>query len=83
MEDTYDADQAGIRLPPVSQSRLIARDEAEKAILQHQHACPFVTFDVEARLRKTEISLARLLGIVASAAFFGSIFGGLIGKLLR
>jgi hypothetical protein len=81
--DRGDADQEGTTLPPACQTRLIARDEAEKAIQQHLRLCPLATLQVEPRLRKVEIAMARLLGIVATAAFFGSIVGGLLGKLFR
>lgn len=82
MERT-DAEQEGITLPPQSTTRLIARDEAERAIQQHLRLCPLATLKVEDRLRGVEISLARLIGFMLGSGLLGGTAGALITKLIH
>jgi hypothetical protein len=82
MEDTYDADQAGIRLPPVNQTRAIAAEEAYRAIHKHAQECSFAKEEISKRLRYVEISLARLVGFLIGSGVLGGIAGGLTAKLI-
>lgn len=65
-----------------TETRLIAREEARQIILEHISLCPFVGLNVEDRLRKAEISLAKLLGVMIGTGLFGGTAGAGIIKLL-
>lgn len=80
--ERIDADQEGITLPPTSGARLVARDEAERAVDRHALNCPFAAARVEVRLRTLEISYARLLGFLLGSGILGGAAGGAVAKLL-
>jgi hypothetical protein len=80
-QDDQDSND-GIELTPVSEVRLVARDEAQKAIVQHLGLCPFARDDVNRRLRGMEITLARLIGFMFGAGLLGGAAGGTLQHLL-
>jgi len=59
-----------------NQVKLIAREEARLVIHEHLTLCPLNQLEIEPRLRKLEISYARLIGfmtgsgILSGASFF-------------
>ena len=61
-----------------TQLRAVARDEANKALLEHLRLCPFSTFQVETRLRGLEISYARLIGFMGGSGLLGGAVGAAI-----
>ena len=65
------------------QIRLLARDEANTLIIAHLQICPFVSNNVEERMRSTETKLARLFGFMAGSGILGGISGGAISKFIN
>lgn len=82
MPDRCDADQEGRTLQPSNLTRLIAREEAEKAIVQHLALCPFTKADVDERLRKVEIHFGTLIGFMLGSGALGGVTGAALTKLL-
>lgn len=82
MPDRSDADQEGRTLPPVSTTRMIARDEAERAIIQHLTLCPFASADVDKRLRSVEVRFGTLIGFMFGSGALGGLAGAGLTKLL-
>jgi hypothetical protein len=94
MPDRDDADQEGRTLPPHFQTRtmegeqqdyyrLIARDEANRAILQHLRLCPMVDQRIPDRLRALELSFWKLVGFMAGSGILGGLAGALLNKLIH
>jgi len=81
MPDRCDADQEGIKLAPASTYRMIAREEANGAILQHIHLCPFSVDDVNKRLRTIEMGLAKLVGFMIGSGLLGGVAGAVVNRL--
>lgn len=77
-----DADQEGVQLPPAYYTRLMAREEASKVILQHLDLCPFASLKIEERVRRIEGRFLALLGFMAGAGLLGGATGAMITRLL-
>lgn len=67
---------------PTDNVRLIARDEANKVILEHLALCPFARADVEERLRKVETRLATLIGLMVGSGVLGGATTFALSKLI-
>jgi len=80
--DRADAEQEGITLPPLETTRFIARNEAEKVILQHLNLCPFAALKIEERLRVIETRFATLVGIMIGSGLLGGVAGAAFSRLL-
>jgi hypothetical protein len=81
--DRCDAEQEGITLPPIQATRLIAREECISLIAAHTASCTLVRSQIEERLRKTETSLAKLIGFMMGSGLLGGLSGALLAKLLH
>jgi hypothetical protein len=81
--DRCDPDQEGITLPRTDMIRLIARDEASKAILTHLKLCPLVDQQVATRLRCLELSFWKLVGFMIGSGLLGGCAGSLLTNFLR
>ncbi len=80
--DRDDASQEGTTLPPVNQTILLARQEAERAILQHLALCPFANLQIEQRLRTLENRFSLLIGLMIGSGILGGVAGGAIQRLI-
>ncbi len=78
-----DADQELPSRPPQNTTRLIARDEANQAILSHLSLCPLARENVTARLTALEISYGRLIGFLLGSGILGGLAGGVVSKLIK
>jgi hypothetical protein len=78
--DRSDAEQEGIQLTPVSTTRLIARDEANAAILLHLKLCPLIEQDVARRLRSLELSFWKLTAFMLGSGVLGGAAGATVFK---
>ena len=94
MPDRDDAEQEGRTLPPVFEQRtietpqhelyrLIARDEASRAIIQHLRLCPMADQRIPDRLRALELSFWKLVGFMVGSGLLGGIGGALLGKVIH
>lgn len=63
--------------------RLIAKDEASKAILAHLSLCPLSTEQVSLRLRALEGRLSLLIGLMAGSGILGGATGALLTAALK
>jgi hypothetical protein len=63
--------------------RLVARDEANHAILTHLRLCPMVDQQIPARLHALELSFWKLVGFMAGSGLLGGVAGGLMAKLIK
>ena len=81
--DRDDADQEGITLPPTNATRMIARDEARRAIIEHLHLCPFSLDNLNERLRTIEMSFSRLVGFMLGSGLLGGVAGSIVAKLMH
>jgi hypothetical protein len=81
--DRSDAEQEGLQLEPQNLTRLIARDEANRAILQHLKLCPLAEQDVADRLRSLELSFWKLTGFMVGSGILGGGTGALLSQLLK
>jgi hypothetical protein len=79
--DRDDAEQEGITLPPLSTTRMIAREEANAIILQHLRLCPFAVEDIGKRLRSMELGFSKLLGFMLGSGILGGAAGAAVSKL--
>lgn len=74
-----DADQeAGRTLPNRTWIQMVAREEAERAILLHIGRCQFVQSDIEPRLRVVELSLSKLIGFMLGSGMLGGATGAMV-----
>jgi hypothetical protein len=80
--DRCDADQEGITLSPINQTRLIAEASARQVVIEHIGLCPFAKSDIEPRLRRLEINFGRLLGFMVGSGLIGGAAGGALIKAL-
>jgi hypothetical protein len=78
--DRCDAEQEGVTLPPVSMSRLIARQEANEAIIEHIGLCSFNKSQVEQRVRTLEMGYARLTGFMVGSGILGGASAAIVTK---
>jgi hypothetical protein len=78
--DRDDSVQEGITLPPVHMSRMIAREEADRAIIQHIDLCQFNRSDVDRRVRALEMGYARLVGFMLGSGALGGAAGAIAAK---
>ena len=62
--------------------RLVAKDEINKALIQHLALCPFSKDQVPNRLRQMELKFATLVGFMVGSGIIGGTVGALLGKLL-
>jgi hypothetical protein len=83
MPDRADSTQEGIDLPPISATRMIARDEAHQVILEHIRLCPFAVDNVNNRLRNVELNLSRLIGFMLGSGLLGGVAGSIVAKLMQ
>ena len=81
MPERDDATQEGQTLPPVTQARMMARQEAETAILQHLALCPFAGLRIEERIRTIETNYARLFGFMLGSGLLGGSAGAVLAQL--
>jgi hypothetical protein len=81
--DRDDPEQEGTVLPPISATRMIARDEARKVILEHLTLCPFAAEDVAKRVRAIEITLGRLIGFMLGSGALGGLAGAATAHFLK
>lgn len=63
-------------------TRLIARREAEKVILQHLTLCPFAQLNIEERLRTMENRFAILCGAMIGSGLIGGATASMISRLI-
>ncbi len=75
-----DATQEGSTLPPVNQTILLARQEAERVILQHLSLCPFASLKIEERVRWLEGRFLLLVGFMLGSGLLGGAVGGALIK---
>jgi hypothetical protein len=61
--------------------RLIIRDEVTTLINAHQLNCPFAHDGYPDRIRKIELSFAKLVGLMAGSAVAGNLIGEQLSKL--
>jgi hypothetical protein len=82
--DRDDAEQEhGRTLQSTDWIRLVARDEAEKAIVQHLHLCPLNSQEVISRVRAVEITLSRLIGLMIGSGIAGGATSTFLTHLLK
>lgn len=82
MPDRDDAEQEGINLRPVTQTRLIAEAAARQVVIEHISLCSFATCKVDERLRTVETSFARLMGFMVGSGLLGGAAGAFVAKLM-
>lgn len=80
--DRSDSEQEGITLPPVDQIVLLVRNEVAKSINSHLLACPFVSLEIEKRLRNTENKFSLLVGLMIGSGLLGGVTGTVLQRLL-
>jgi hypothetical protein len=73
----------GIILPPSSITRMVAREEAWRAINEHTQHCPFVADKINDRLRTVEISMGRLIGFMLGSGALGGAAGGIAAAAVK
>ena len=83
MPERSDASQEGITLPPANFTRMLAREEAWRAINEHAEHCSFSTDDHSNRLRQVEISMGRLIGFMLGSGALGGATGGLAAAAIK
>lgn len=83
MPDRADSEQEGVTLPPTSFTRMVAREEAWKAIAEHTKACPLSTDQIGVRLRTVEISIGRLIGFMLGSGLLGGAAGGIAAGIVK
>jgi hypothetical protein len=94
MPDQDNADQEGQTLPPTFEQRtietpqhelyrLIARDEATRAIIQHLRLCPMAEQKIPDRVRALELSFWKLVGFLIGSGALGGAAGGIMAKLIH
>lgn len=78
------------RIPPIDQLhrsdaevRLIARDEANQAIVKHLALCPLATEQISGRIRYLETRLSLLIGLMAGSGILGGATGALLTAALK
>jgi hypothetical protein len=82
--DRDDADnEAGRTLPITDWYRMVAREEANQAIVQHLKLCPLNAQDLQGRIRGVELTLSRLIGFMIGSGLIGGVTSGLITNLLH
>lgn len=81
--DRDDADQEGINLPPVTQTRLIAEAAARQVVIEHMRLCAFTGGHIDERVRNLETSLARLIGFMIGSGLLGGAAGAAVAKLMQ
>ena len=79
--DRCDAESEGITLPPANLNRMIARDEANHAIIQHISLCPLNSEHIAERLRLLENRFSLLIGLMVGSGLLGGLAGGALIKL--
>jgi hypothetical protein len=62
--------------------RMLAKEEANKVILQHLNLCPFAAAQVEQRVRSLEARFALLTGFMIGSGLLGGAAGGIIVRVL-
>lgn len=77
-----DATQEGSTLPPVNQTILLARQEAENVIQNHTRNCPFAALKIEERLRNLENRFAILIGLMLGSGIIGGYVGATLQHLI-
>lgn len=80
--DRCDADQEGRTLPPANITRMIAREEANAAIIQHLSLCPMVALKIDERLRGMEVRFSFLIGCMIGSGALGGVAGATLTKIL-
>jgi len=65
------------------QYRLIARDEANKLLMNHLQLCPLIKAGTEKRLRSLETGFAKLTGFMIGSGLLGGGVGGAISSWLN
>lgn len=76
-------DHEGITLPPISQTRLVAREVAEQVLREHMGLCPFAALKIEQRLRTVEVRFAALLAFMLGSGLLGGLTGAGLIQLLH
>lgn len=77
-----DAEQEGITLPPVTQTRLVAEAAARQVVLEHISLCPFTASRCEERLRNQEQRFMLLTGFMVGSGLLGGAAGAAVFKAL-
>jgi hypothetical protein len=77
-----DATQEGITLTSLDATRWIAREEAERVILQHLSLCPFASLRIEERVRTIEGSFKLLIGLMLGSGLLGGATAAAITNLI-
>jgi len=75
-------DQHPVTLPPIMHMRMLAKEEAEKIIMQHLDLCPFASLEIEKRLRDLERNFTGLIGWMIGSGLAGGVAGTFIQRLL-
>lgn len=60
---------------------MIAREEANRIILQHLSLCPFAMDKVSERLRSVELSFSKLVGFMLGSGLLGGAAGAIVNHL--
>ena len=76
-------DEHNSRHETMDDIRMLARDEANRAILAHLQLCPLTRDNIANRLRTLEISYGRLIGFLLGSGILGGAAGGIAAKLLN
>jgi hypothetical protein len=62
--------------------RLLAREEANAAILTHLRLCPLAEQKIADRLRSLEVNFWKLVGFMLGSGVLGGTAGALLTKIL-
>jgi hypothetical protein len=73
----------GTILPHAFEVRAICRDEVAKALDRHLALCPFATSKIDERLRRVELRLSTLVGLLLGSGAIGGISGAIVTALLK
>jgi len=77
-------DEQNKSIPVAAQTwiQMLAREEAQKVILQHLDLCPFTALEIEDRVRKIETRFALLIGFMVGSGLLGGATGAAVFKML-
>lgn len=79
--DRCDAEQEGITLSPVNQTRLVAESAARQVVSEHMGRCPFAAGRIDERVRTLETGYARLIGFMLGSGALGGAAGAVAAKI--
>lgn len=80
--DRCDADQEGLTMTPIEQTRLVAEAAARQVVIEHLRLCPFSGANVEGRVRSLETNYARLTGFMVGSGLLGGAASAIVAKMI-